>query len=86
MSKSVGIPEFVDGDAKSMSVALRAMKQILETLTGQRQGDSLGSPAVYVQVVEPKVKFNRLETGDFWINPDENKLYGYYNGSWQVLG
>lgn len=85
MSKSVGIPDFVDGDSKSMSVALRAMKQILETLTGQRQGDSLGAPSVYVQDFEPKDKFNRFQTGDFWINTDTSKLYGYYNGYWQVL-
>jgi hypothetical protein len=86
VSKSVGIPEFTDGDIKSMSTALRAMKQILETLTGQRQGQSLGSPAVYVQDTEPRERFNNLQTGDFWIKSDENKLHCYRNGYWQVLG
>lgn len=85
MSKTVGIPEFVDGDAKSMAPTLRAMKQILETLTGQRQDDSKGAPSVYVQATAPVTGRNFIKMGDFWFNTTEKKLY-CYTTFWQVVG
>lgn len=85
MSKAATIPEFTDGDAKSMAVSLRVMKQILETLTGQRQDESKGSPAVYLQATEPQPGRNLFKTGDFWINTATKKLY-YYDAYWQVTG
>lgn len=85
MSKTVGIPEFADGDPKSMAVALRAMKQILETLSGQRQDGSRGSPSVYVQATEPQPGKNVFKIGDFWFNTASHKLY-CYNSYWQEIG
>jgi len=85
VSKSATIPEFVDGDAKSMSATVRAMKQVIETLTGQRQGDSLGAPSIYVQTTVPNPARNKISAGDIWINSAENKVY-YFKGFWQVIG
>ena len=85
MSKVATIPEFVDGDARSMSVALRAMKQAVETLGGQRYDQSQGAPAVYVQTTTPSQNRNPFRVGDFWINPSTKKL-SYYNGNyWEAL-
>jgi len=83
VSKYATIPDFVDGDSKSMAVSLRAMKQVLESLTGQRQDDSKGAPAVYVQATLPLDKRNSLQPGDFWINTG-TKVLSYYNGIYWV--
>lgn len=86
MSKLVTIPEFVDGDAASMAVALRAMKQILESLSGARQDESKGSPAVYVQAVEPKKGKNLLNVGDLWFSTATHKMHCYNLTYWQEIG
>ena len=86
MSKTATIPEFIDGDAQSMAVSLRVMKQVLETLTGQRQDESKGAPAVYVQATEPKPGKNFFKSGDFWFNTNTHKLSCYHVNFWQVIG
>jgi hypothetical protein len=83
VSKIAGIPDFVDGDPRSMSATLRVIKQTLDTLAGQRQDDSYGSPAIYVQTTEPIAGRNKFETGDFWVNTATKKLY-YYDGFWRI--
>lgn len=83
MSKVATIPDFIDGDARSMSTSLRVVKQVIETLSGQRYDDSKGSPAVYVQAVAPVAGKNAFHPGDFWINSGTKKL-SYYNGSFWV--
>ena len=85
MSKAATIPEFIDGDAKSMATALRAMKQILETMTGQRQDDSKGAPSVYVQDTEPRAGKNLFQSGDFWFNTNTHKLYCYHVNFWRMV-
>lgn len=84
MSKVVGIPDFVDGDVRSMSATLRVVKQALDTIGGQRQDSSYGSPAVYVQTTAPIPGRNKFETGDLWVNTAEKKLY-YYEGFWRSV-
>jgi hypothetical protein len=84
VSRRVAIPDFVDGDVRSMAVALRTMKQEVETLSGLRQGQSKGAPAVYVQNTSPaRSQLNVYKTGDFWINPDapQGQKLSFYNGS-----
>lgn len=86
MSKAVNIPDFADGDLRGMSTALRAVKQVLDGMTGQRQDDSRGSPAVYVQTTEPRAGRNLFSVGDFWINSN-TKTLSYWTGNfWQVVG
>lgn len=85
MSKAVSIPDFTEGDIRSMSTSLRAVKQILEGMTGQRQDESKGSPAVYVQTTEPRAGRNFFSIGDFWINSN-TKVLSYWTGNyWQVV-
>lgn len=84
-SKFPTIPEFAR-TPEEIATALRAVKQSVEMLTGQRQGESVGSPQVFVQAIQPNAA-NRgsLKTGDLWINTSTNKL-NYWTGSiWQVF-
>lgn len=83
MSKTASIPEFFEGDLRSMAASLRAVKQQLETLSGQRQGQSQGAPAVYVQTTEPAPsRISSYKIGDFWINPEKPKgeKLSFYDG------
>lgn len=85
MSKAVNIPDFAEGDIRGMSTALRAVKQMLETMAGQRQDDSKGSPAIYVQTTEPKAGRNYFSTGDLWVNSN-TKALSYWTGAyWQAI-
>jgi hypothetical protein len=86
MSKLASIPDFTDGDIKSIGTTLRVMKQQLETLAGQRQDGSKGAPAVYVRTTTPPTtSLGFYKTGDFWIDSSAKKLH-FYNGSfWEQL-
>jgi hypothetical protein len=84
MSKYPNIPDFHDVD--SMRGALRAMKDIVEQLAGQRQGEALGSPTMFVQSSAPRVTLGvTLRRGDLWVDESANRLY-YYSGSvWKQI-
>ncbi len=85
MSKFPAIPEFTD-DAQSMGITLRAVKDSVEQLTGKRQGQSLGSPSMFVQSFAPTPSsLTVLTRGDLWINESSNVM-SYWNGSqWRQL-
>lgn len=84
MSSRAAIPDFTDGDIRSMSTTLRAMKQEIETLSGARQGQSKGAPSVFLQEREPsRTLATVFKQGDFWINPTTKKL-SFYNGNFWV--
>jgi hypothetical protein len=84
MSSRAAIPDFIDGDARSMSITLRAIKQEIETLSGARQGQSKGAPSVFLQEREPaQTLATTFKQGDFWINPTTKKL-SFYNGKFWV--
>lgn len=84
MSKQATIPDFADGDVRGMATALRAMKQQLEVLTGQKRGPSKGAPSVYVQALEPtQSTLVVFKEGDLWINPEIKNLW-FHNGSYWV--
>jgi hypothetical protein len=84
-SKFPTIPEFARTPGE-IATALRAVKQSVEILTGQRQGESLGSPQIFIQAAQPNAAQQAaLKLGDLWINTSTNKM-NYWNGSvWQVL-
>lgn len=85
MSKLPTIPDFVN-DPASMSVALRAVKEAVEILGGQRQGQSVGAPQMFVQEAEPeRGRANAFKTGDLWINPVAKKLYFFSGQVWVAL-
>ena len=83
MSKYPSIPEFTD-DPRSVAATVRALKEAVELLTGQRQGPSLGAPAIYVQEPMPS-KDQRgvvFGPGDLWINPTTRKIAYWMSGEW----
>lgn len=79
MSKFASIPNFVD-TPESMGVALRSIKDSVEQLTGQRQGQSLGAPSMFVQELAPSNgRATVLSTGDLWIKPS-TRVMSYWDG------
>lgn len=85
MSKLPTIPDFVN-DPASMSVALRAVKEAVEILGGQRQGQSVGAPQMFVQESEPQRGVAATyKLGDMWINPVAKKLYFWTGTVWVAL-
>lgn len=85
MSKFPTIPDFTD-TPESLGTALRTVKLTLEIMAGQRQGESKGSPDMFVQGSAPS--FNNRSThklGDLWIDTSTDTLK-YWNGSlWKPL-
>lgn len=71
------IPEFSD-DPKSMETALRVVKELLEELTGQRPGNPIGAPSIYVRSTVP-VSTAVLSRGDIWIQEGSGKIH-YFDG------
>jgi hypothetical protein len=85
MSKFPTIPEFVNSP-EEMSAALRAVKQVVEQLAGLRQGQSRGSPQVFVQATTPIPARNIVyRPGDLWINTSNNKLNFWTGSGWQAF-
>lgn len=85
MSKLPTVPDFTD-DPQSIGTALRAVKQAVEIIGGQRQGQSLGAPQVFVQPNEPRpARLTAFNIGDQWIN-DATDQMSYWNGrEWKLL-
>jgi hypothetical protein len=84
VSRYPSVPDFI-GTADSLEPAVRAMKDTIEQLAGQRQGQSLGAPVVFVQPLEPSVPPLLLKRGDQWIN-DQTHTMAYWTGQrWQAL-
>lgn len=77
MSKNV-IPEFSD-DPKTLETALRVVKELLEDLAGQRPGNSLGAPSIYIQPTAPTSQGNQLARKDIWIQEGSGKIH-YFDG------
>jgi hypothetical protein len=85
MSNLPTIPDFTD-DAASIGTALRAMKQVVEIIAGQRQGPSFGAPQVFVQELEPVTsRVTSFKTGDLWVNILTTKLFYWDGRLWQQL-
>jgi len=85
MSKLPAIPDFVD-EPGSIGTAVRAIKQVVEILSGQRQGQSLGAPSVFVQEYEPKGDLiTSFKKGDQWINPLTKKMSFWDGRLWVEL-
>lgn len=91
MPKFSAIPDFTN-NIESMATTLRAMKDVVEQLGGLRQGENLGAPSMFVQMVAPKTTLRQtLKRGDLWVqtNPNDsgngsNTLPGnlyYWDGS-----
>lgn len=85
MSKLPAIPDFTD-DVQSIGNALRAVKEAIETLAGQRGIKSLGAPQVYVQDRAP-VRRNQadLSVGDLWITASPVTVSFWDGGTWVLI-
>jgi hypothetical protein len=69
-----------------MATALRMIKESVGILCGQRQGQELGAPQMYVQPSSPVIAAAFLKVGDFWIDTRVDKM-NYWNGrEWRRLG
>lgn len=65
---------------------MRAVKESVEQLAGQRQGQSLGAPVIHVQPVAPPMSDRLLfKTGDLWINTLTNKMNFWTGTAWVAL-
>ena len=85
MSKLQSIPEFTNSP-EDLSTALRAVKQVVEQITGQRQGESKGAPQVFVQPSQPNPALAiSYKAGDFWIDTSSNTLKYWTGTNWQAL-
>lgn len=61
------------------------VKDILESITGQRQGAAFGAPFVYVQATSPGNQPGILKKGDLWIDNATDKL-SYWDGTkWKAM-
>lgn len=83
MSDYPSVPDFTD-DPASMAEALRAMKEIVERMSGQRQGNSLGAPMIYAQGFAPRQP-DRLRRGDLWIDDEASAMYWWDGSVWVPL-
>jgi len=84
MPKFPSIPDF-SADVNSMFKAMRAMKQIVEHLSGQLGGAGLGSKqgaaSVYTQPNMP-AGIEDVRDGDVWINTETGKIAYWWNNKW----
>jgi hypothetical protein len=79
------IPDFTD-DPTSIATALRAVKQVVEIISGQRQGPARGAPQMFVQENEPITsRVTSFKIGDFWINTLTKELHYWDGVQWQVF-
>jgi hypothetical protein len=85
VSKYPAIPDFSE-DVQSIATALRTVKQTLEIVAGQRQGEDLGAPSTFVQPKNPDDALRlTYKVGDLWIDTASNK-FNYWTGtSWKQL-
>lgn len=86
MSNFPSIPDFGHENPEGMGTSVRSMKETLEIMTGQRRGETVGAPLMYVQAKAPERKsknFHRV--GDLWINT-QTDVMSYWNGSdWKPI-
>lgn len=85
MSKFPTIPDFTS-NPDSMDTALRTVKQTLEIMAGQRQGEDLGAASMFVQPKTPNpALLSTYKIGDLWIDTSTNTL-NYWTGKiWKQL-
>jgi hypothetical protein len=85
VSESASIPE-VSADLESLVNAVRAMKEIVEGLTGQRPAMQAPVPRVHFSPVAPNAQLGiPLKTGDLWIASGSGKLHFWNGRLWQEI-
>ena len=85
MSKYPSIPD-VTSDPMVMQAILRAMKESIERLTGQRQGGAKGAPTIFVQARAPSLLDGALlGVGDMWVNDQTDQLAYWSGKGWKRI-
>lgn len=79
------IPDFTN-NPDSMVAAMRAMKEMLEQLTGQRAGPQQGYAAKFTggKAPTPDGK-NSISSGDLWFNDATTTLYVWTGKTWKLV-
>lgn len=77
------IPDFTS-TPESMAATLRAMKDIVEELAGNRQGSALGAPSIYIQGFPPQ-EVQRLRLRDLWINSETDVMHWWTGAEWRPI-
>jgi len=79
------IPE-PNEDPASMLLAIRALKEVVEGLTGQRPGKVAGAPRVFLQPIAPDARAGfALSRGDFWISSGTDRLHYWDGRLWRQI-
>lgn len=85
MSKLPSIPDFVE-TLDGVSTTLRAVKGAVEIIGGQRHGQSLGAPSMFVQEEAPQNARQALVSlGDLWIRPSTRVMSFWDGREWTPL-
>lgn len=86
MSERINAIPDPTADPQSLLMAVRAIKEVVEGLTGQRPGTAGRSPRVYIQAVRPNAQTGALlSEGDFWIAKGTDKLFFWDGRLWQPI-
>jgi hypothetical protein len=86
VSNFASIPDF-GTSPEGMSETLRAIKSVVEQLAGQRQGESSGSPQVFVRPAAPMQGVGGvIRDGDLWIDSGTRRVYWWDGRLWQGVG
>lgn len=84
MSRFPAIPDF--NDAATLMATVRAMKDIIEQMAGLRQGNSRGSPQIFVQEAQPApTRGTTLSIGDLWVKTPGGALCYYTGVEWKPV-
>jgi hypothetical protein len=75
-------------DPESMLAAIRALKDVVERLTGQRLGTEAAgrAPSTYVQAIAPDSRAGTpLLVGDFWVSTGTDRLHYWTGQYWRPI-
>ena len=82
MSSANSIPEPAP-DLQSLTASVRALKEVVEGLTGQRPGRIAPTPRLFVQPIRPDALVVPVNTNDLWISSGTSQLHYYDGRLWQ---
>lgn len=84
MSNTNSIPEPTP-DLQGLITTVRALKEVVEGLTGQRPGRVAPAPRIYVRPVRPDPREEPVNPYDLWIASGTNQMHYFDGRLWQRL-
>lgn len=88
MSNRINTIPTPTSDPESMLVTIRALKDVVERLTGQSPGprQTGRAPSVHVQATAPDARAGMiLLPGDFWISTGNDRLHYWTGQYWRPV-